>query len=170
MSEYKLLKDFGELVPGMIFKSQSGSKLNVVGVNDNCVEFNFDYEDINLTWTINMFTSFYKLIHDPRPVQKTIQEKISEHKLQIEILEKELEKESLKNVFKKNLFYRIENKSKEIVLISATLICDDRVWGVHVDGCTRKIMYSDISIVWLIPDIEHCFWRDVRSIVFQKKV
>lgn len=115
-----------------------------------------------------------KLIHDPREdikksVSESILEKISEHKSQISILEKELEKESLKNVFKNNLIYKIENKSKEVFLVSVISVCDDCIWGAHVDGYTRKIMYSDILYVWLVPDLKNCFWKDSNNIVFQRK-
>lgn len=172
--EYKLMKDFGELVPGMVFKSKCGTNLVVNDIlNSNVISVYT--ENPKDPEPANWFTRLepkVKLIYDPRVVKTDsdkIKEKISEHKKQIEILEKELEKESLKNVFKIGSVYRIENKNKEAFLINVTLVCDDHIWGCHLDGYTRKVMYSDISKVWTISDLKSCFWNNSEHLIFERK-
>lgn len=180
---YKLLKDYGELVPGMVFemyphnsdKPKSILNIDYVGVDKGRVVIGWPVGGKRFISAVIGHNGSYKLIHDPREVvnksaSESILKKISEHKSQISILEKELEKESLKNVFKIGSVYRIENKSKEAFLISVNLICDDCVWGVHVDGYARKIIYSDILNVWLVSDLKNCFWKNSKDIVFERKV
>lgn len=170
MSEYKLLKDFGELVPGMRFISDDGWDLNMLSVGFDKFVGRFIHYNLtgtttfyNQTQSVGGFTHKYKLIHDPRPTQniiheKTIQEKISEHKFQIEILEKELEKESLKNVLEIGSVYRISDicdRSYICKVLSLNDLSFD--YMTTEDNSTRLLRYVEVKKIFKICSLDDMF-------------
>lgn len=167
MSEYKLLKDFGEIVPGMIFENYF-HKLTVLSVRfDKFVGRFIDYKLSNgglsnggNGWrSVGCFERKYKLIHDPRKKNEmSIQEKINDHKKQIEILEKELQKESLKNVFVKDQYYKIKTKDDTFICKFGMSDFDKSfIWVECVDRFTKKFSTDDIQKVWHVENLKDVF-------------
>lgn len=160
MSEYKLLKEFGELFPGMKFKSPNNDIYIVIvpfriggfhGV-DESTGCKFDFVP-------GIFIDKLALIHDPRKKNEmSIQEKINDHKKQIEILEKELQKESLKNVFVKDQYYKIKTKDDTFICKFGMSDFDKSfIWVECVDRFTRKISTNDIQKVWHVENLKDVF-------------
>lgn len=87
MNEYKFLREFDEIVPGMIFEHCSIPAHNIIiqstyydtGFRNMQIRFTKEGDSQKLSQDLNKFTQRYKLIHDPRPAKKSTQEKIAEH-------------------------------------------------------------------------------------------
>lgn len=171
MSEYKLLKDFGELVPGMIFENEDGEEIHIVEMSKGYLMYKNEF-DRTFIVSVNLVDRKLKLIHDTRPVQKTIQEKISEHKFQIEILEKELEKESLKSIFIVGGFYKLEYQrninSEKITHICKCYPSTDKEVCLRNQNGTRIQPNKFMRKVWKLLFLNDMF--DDNNPIYEKKV
>lgn len=178
MNEYKFLREFDEIVPGMlfeIFESEDRNRIKIVSkTNRNCLRelwINYTLEGDGQIRSDNMMHmgDKFKLIYDPRQApQKSTQEKIAEHKKQIEILEKELQKESLKNVFSKDQYYKIKTKDDTFICKFGMSDFDNNsIWIERVDRYTKKISTDDIQKVWHVENLKHVF--GFCETVFERK-
>lgn len=158
MGEYKLLKDFGELVPGMIFENESGEEIHIVEMSRGYLIYKNEF-DHSFIVSVNLVNRKLKLIHVPRTVQKkTIQEKISEHKLQIEILEKELENESLKSLLKIGSVYRVSDNSDRCYICKVLSLNNLSFnYMTTEDNTTRLLRYVEVKKIFKINSLEEMF-------------
>lgn len=168
MSEYKLLKDFGELVPGMIFENEDGEEIHIVEMSKGYLMYKNEF-DRTFIVSVNLVDRKLKLIHDTRPVQKTIQEKISEHKFQIEILEKELAKESLKSLLEIGSVYRISDISDRSYICKVLSLNDLSFdYMTTEDNSTRLLRYVEVKKIFKICSLEDMF--KYFCPIYEKKV
>lgn len=170
--EYKLMKDFGKLVPGMVFQIESGRSFSIVDIySERIMSLKWEHLSQLCTGNINLELEV-KLIYDPRVVKKTleveIREKISEHKKQIEILEEELKNQSLKNVFKIGSVYRIQT-SHSLFICKVLKLNNNYLEFVGTESNhAKQIQYSEIVKVFNLVCLDDMF-KYVNPI-FERKV
>lgn len=167
MNEYKFLREFGEIVPGMIFENDGNDVIHILEVDGSDIVYSSPNTSRSKV-SLHDFTRVLKLTHDPRPAKKSIQEKINDHKKQIEILEKELQKESLKNVFSKDQYYKIKTKDNTFICKFGMHDFDNNsIWIERVDRYTKKISTDDIQKVWHVENLKDVF--GFCETVFERK-
>lgn len=162
MSEYKLLKEFSDIVPGMKFKAESNDVLLVLR-NENVGFFAWS-ETTHHIFLIhpNICIERFALIYDPRKGSNMIdiRERIEEHKKQIKILENQLQDDTLKNIFVYGNVYKIKrrNVSGTILAKFHKLSCDN-LYIIYFPGygIEEEMLLSGIEKVWKIDNVNDLF-------------
>lgn len=144
-NEYKLLKDFGEIVPEMIFENDSGDKIYIINVECDGISYSSpNYKDNKVS--IHNFTRVLKLIYDPRnkskeDIQKDIQKEICQKESELASLKEKL-KELNKFKFVKGKFYKVRFDDKVLYGYYDGVVFNNfgNVYWVH-----HYDTYTDIS-------------------------
>lgn len=93
--EYKLLKDFDEIVPGMIFECLTSLDNNmiIIDVYGDLIERTFrKMNGITATCEVKDFHCRYKLIHDPRNDKDFLKQEIAKKECELATLKEKLNK------------------------------------------------------------------------------
>lgn len=140
-NEYKLLKDFGELVPGMIFENDSGDKIYIINVECDGISYSSPNYSNNKV-SIRDFSRVLKLIYDPRNKSKEdIQKEICQKESELASLKEKL-KELNKFKFVKGKFYRVRFDDKYLFGYYDGIVFNNfgNVYWIH-----HYDTYTDIS-------------------------
>lgn len=145
VNEYKLLQDFDEIVPGMIFETfdDSENKFKVIAVEDNLITYSFKrMGTLTSLNNIQHFICQYKLIYDPRNKSKEdIQKEICQKESELASLKEKL-KEMNRFKFVKGKFYKVRFDEKSLFGYYDGIVFNNfgNVYWVH-----HYDTYTDIS-------------------------
>lgn len=121
-NEYKFLREFDEIVPGMIFEHQYIPEHNIIILStyyetdfrNMQIRFTKEGDSQKLSQDLNNFTQKYKLIYDPRNKSKEdIQKEICQKESELASLKEKL-KDMNKFKFVKGKFYKVRFDGKSL--------------------------------------------------------
>lgn len=149
-NEYKFLREFDEIVPGMIFEHRYIPAHNIIILStyyetdfrNMQIRFTKEGDSQKLSQDLNNFTQRYKLIYDPRNKSKEdIQKEICQKESELASLKEKL-KELNKFKFVKGKFYRVRFDDKYLFGYYDGIVFNNfgNVYWIH-----HYDTYTDIS-------------------------